>query len=209
MNSERQSGLAHTLESMGSRRWHVALARDGWLLIGARAFRLFGSGLVSVILAVYLAALGLPPATIGVVFTATLAGTAALTVAVAAIGDRVGRRRLLMLMGLLMLLAGVVFALTDALWLFMLAGFLGVITPGGGEVGSSLALEQAALAQVIPPVKRTSVYAWANLFASAAASPSAPSPPARCRLPNTRDSAVCPRTASLSGSMPPWALQSF
>lgn len=155
---------------MDSWHWYVTLNRDGRLLFVARALRLFGSGLVSVVLTVYLAALRLPPSAIGVVFTATLAGAAALTITVATIGDRVGRRRLLMLMGLLMVLAGVVFALTNALWLLILAGFVGVITPGGGEVGSSLALEQAALAQAIPPLKRTSVYAWANLIASAAAS---------------------------------------
>jgi MFS family permease len=155
---------------MARRPWQVNLIRDGWLLLAARALRLFGSGLVSVVLAVYLAALGLPPSAIGVVFTTTLAGTAALTITVAAAGDRVGRRRLLVLMGLLMALAGVVFAVTDRLWVLTLAGFVGVITPGGGEVGSSLALEQAALAQVIPPRRRTSIYAWANLIASAAAS---------------------------------------
>ena len=142
---------------------------DGRRLLAARALRLFAAGFVSAVLALYLTALELPPATIGAIFTTALIGSACLTTIVAAVADRVGRRRLLMLAGGLMALAGVVFAFTDALWLLLLAAFIGVISPGGGEVGSSLALEQAALAEALPATRRTAVFAWANLVASAAA----------------------------------------
>ena len=146
----------------------AALHADGWLLLASRGLRLFGAGSVSVVLAVYLAELGLALPLIGAIFTAALAGSAILTVIVTAIGDRVGRRRLLMLMGALMALSGLAFALTDVVWLLVLAAFIGVISPGGGDVGSSLALEQAALAQTVSPVHRTAVFAWGNLIASAA-----------------------------------------
>lgn len=144
------------------------LPPDGWRLLAARALRLFAAGFVSVILTLYLSALRLPPAAIGAVFTAALGGSALLTIVVAAVADRVGRRRLLMLAGGLVAFAGAAFALTDALWLLLLAAFIGVISPGGGEVGSSLALEQAALAETLPAARRTAVFAWANLVASAA-----------------------------------------
>ena len=146
----------------------ASLPTDSWLLLAARALRLFGIGLSSVILAVYLAALGLEPTVIGVIFTAALAGSVALTVVVTAVGDRVGRRRLLMGTGLLMTLSGAAFALTDAIWLLVVAAFVGVVSPGGSDVGSSLALEQAAMAQTVPPADRTAVYGWGNLVASAA-----------------------------------------
>jgi len=73
-----------------------------------------------------------------------------------------------MLTGVLMAFAGLVFALTDAVWLLLAAAFIGVISPGGGDVGSSLALEQAAMAETVRPVHRTAVFASGNLVASAA-----------------------------------------
>lgn len=146
----------------------ASLPADGWLLLGIRAVRLFGIGFTSVILAIHLAALGLAPATIGLIFTAALAGSVALTLAVTAIGDRVGRRRLLALTGVLMAISGVTFALTDAAWLLLIAAFVGVMSPGGSDVGSSLAREQATLAQVVRPGDRTAAFAWGNLVASLA-----------------------------------------
>lgn len=155
-----------------SARGRVALLSDfpadGWRLLATRALRLFAAGFVSIVLTLYLDALRLPPAAIGAIFTAALGGSALLTIIVAAVADRVGRRRLLMLAGGLMALAGAAFALTDALWLLLLAAFIGVISPGGGEVGSALALEQAALAETLPATRRTEVFAWANLVASGA-----------------------------------------
>jgi hypothetical protein len=67
-------------------------------------------------------------------------------------------------MGALVALAGLAFALTDVVWLLVLAAFIGVISPGGSDVGSSLALEQAALAQTGRPDPRTAVFAWGNLI---------------------------------------------
>ena len=146
----------------------AALPRDGWLLLGLRAVRLWGIGFTSIILAVHFAALGLAPATIGLIFTAALAGSVVLTLAVTVVGDRVGRRRLLALSGFLMALSGVTFALTDVAWLLLVAAFVGVMSPSGSDVGSSLALEQATLAQVVRPADRTAVFAWGNLVASLA-----------------------------------------
>ncbi|MCC6175273.1 MAG: MFS transporter [Chloroflexi bacterium] len=142
---------------------------DGWLLLATRALRLFAIGFVSVILAIYLAELGLGVATIGTIFTSTLAGSTVLTITVATVGDRFGRRRLLMLTAALMASAGLIFALTDSVWLLVIAAFIGVISPGGGDVGSALALEQAAMAQTVRGEHRTTVFAWGNLVASASA----------------------------------------
>lgn len=147
----------------------ATLSADGWLLLATRALRLFAIGFVSVILALYLAERGLGLAAIGTIFTAALAGSTVLTIAVAALGDRLGRRRLLMLTAALMASAGLIFALTDSIWLLVIAAFIGVISPGGGDVGSSLALEQAAMAQTVRDAHRTAVFAWGNLVASASA----------------------------------------
>ena len=62
-----------------------------------------------------------------------------------------------------MLLAGIVFAATSWLPLLILAGAIGVISPTGNEVGPFLAVEQAALTQTVPDVRRTATFAWYNL----------------------------------------------
>jgi MFS family permease len=42
----------------------------------------------------------------------------------------------------------------------------GVISPSGYEVGPFLSIEQAALSQIVPGEKRTSIFAWYNLVGS-------------------------------------------
>src|SRR5262245_20766680 len=82
--------------------------------------------------------------------------------------DRVGRRRMLILGASLMVVAGVLFAVTGNFWLLLLAAVVGVISPSGGEVGPFLAIEQASLSQIVPGQRRTDVYAWYNLVGSVA-----------------------------------------
>src|ERR1700738_3539533 len=85
--------------------------------------------------------------------------------------DRVGRRRILIAGAALMLLAGLLFALTNRLELLLIAAIIGVISPSGYEVGPFLPVEQAALSQMVPEEQRTQILAWYNLagsFATAA-----------------------------------------
>jgi MFS-type transporter involved in bile tolerance (Atg22 family) len=70
----------------------------------------------------------------------------------------------------LMVLAGLAFAFTRQLWLLVVAGTIGVISPSGQEVGPFLPIEQAALSQVVQDQSRTDVFAWytlAGAFATA------------------------------------------
>jgi MFS family permease len=64
--------------------------------------------------------------------------------------------------------AGVAFASTRQMWLLMMAGTVGVISPSGQEVGPFLPIEQAALSQVVPARDRTDVFAWYTLVGSIA-----------------------------------------
>jgi len=68
----------------------------------------------------------------------------------------------------LMAAAGLVFALTRNLWLLVLAGTVGVISPSGQEVGPFLSIEQAALSHVATDRTRTEVFAWYTLTGSLA-----------------------------------------
>ncbi|MEP7158440.1 MAG: hypothetical protein ABI797_03360, partial [Chloroflexota bacterium] len=73
-----------------------AFDRNGRIVLVARTLRSFGFGLNSVALGLYLSALGLRGEEIGLVLSAALAGTLLLTLVITLYGDRIGRRRLLM-----------------------------------------------------------------------------------------------------------------
>ena len=128
--------------------------------------RMFAYGFLAVALALYLAQVGLSAPQIGWLISFTLAGDAAISLWITTNADRIGRRRMLIAGALLMLLAGVVFVLTDNYVLLVAAAIIGVISPSGSEVGPFLAIEQAALTQLIPSGKRTSTFAWYNLLGS-------------------------------------------
>lgn len=145
---------------------NAGVRRDVALVFTTRAVRLFAYGFLSVILVLYLEAVGLTPARIGLLLSLTLAGDAVVSLAVTARADRMGRRRSLILGALLMCAAGALFASTTSFPLLLLAATLGVISPSGGEVGPFLAVEQVALAQTIAASKRTSAFAWYNVVGS-------------------------------------------
>jgi MFS family permease len=145
-----------------------AVPRDGWLLFLTRFVRLFAYGSLSVVLVFYLIAIGLTAAQTGLLLTLTLAGDTVVSLLLTTRADRVGRRRLLIVGALLMVAAGLTFAVTTSLFLLIVAGTIGVISPSGNEVGPFLPIEQAALAQVVPATTRTEVFAWYTLAGSLA-----------------------------------------
>jgi MFS family permease len=139
------------------------LDRDGRLLFATRTLRMFGYGFLAVVLVLYLAAIGLTPAAIGIVLTLTLVGDTVISLWLTTNADRLGRRRVLVVGCLLMMVAGVVFAYTSWLPLLVLAGTIGVLSPTGNEVGPFLAVEQASLSQGVGDARRTSTFAWYNV----------------------------------------------
>jgi MFS family permease len=147
------------------------LTTDGSILFGTRIIRMFAYGFLSVVLVLYLVQLGLSPGLIGLLLSLTLIGDAAISLWLTTTADRAGRRRVLIAGAGLMLFAGVLFALTDRVELLLITAIIGVISPSGYEVGPFLAVEQAALSQIVPDELRTHVFAWYNLagsFATAA-----------------------------------------
>lgn len=142
------------------------LGRDARLIFATRATRMFGYGLVSVVLVLYLAAIGVSAPAIGLLLALTLAGDAVISLWLTTHADRVGRRRVLLVGALLMLAAGVVFAVTDVFVVLAIAATIGVISPSGNEVGPFLAVEQASLAETTPSSERTRIFGWFNLVGS-------------------------------------------
>jgi MFS family permease len=145
-----------------------SLDADGRLLFATRFVRLFAYGALSVVLVLYLVSLGLTESDTGVLLTATLLGDTLVSLVLTTQADRIGRRRTLIAGALLMAAAGIAFAFTRRMWLLVIAGTIGVISPSGQEVGPFLSIEQAALSQVVPGRLRTDVFAWYTLAGSLA-----------------------------------------
>ncbi len=139
------------------------LSADGRLLFCTRIVRLFAYGFLSVILVLYLVQVGLTETQVGLLLSLTLVGDTLISLWLTTVADRVGRRRVLIVGTILMILAGVLFALTRNFFLLLVAATIGVISPSGYEVGPFLSVEQAALSQIIPDELRTRIFAWYNL----------------------------------------------
>ena len=138
------------------------------LLFVTRVVRLLAYGSMSVVLVLYLDALGLNEQEIGVLLTMTLLGDTAISLWITTAADRAGRKRMLLLGAVLMVLGGIVFALTSSFVLLLSAATIGVLSPSGNEVGPFLAIEQAALTQNVASEHRTQVFAWYHLAGSLA-----------------------------------------
>jgi len=146
-----------------------SLGFDGRLLFATRFIRLFAYGGLSVVLVLYLVGLGLSESDTGLLLTCTLLGDTCISLYLTTQAERIGRRRMLIIGAALMAAAGVAFALTSRMWLLVVAGTIGVISPSGQEVGPFLSIEQAALSQVVTDRNRTHVFAWYTMAGSLAA----------------------------------------
>lgn len=142
------------------------MTRDRKLLFATCGVRTFAYGCLSVVLGLYLAAIGLNATTIGLVFSTALAGGALLTMAFSTVADRFGRRKVLLVSAGLMAMAGLAYATTTSLVVLVAASIVGSISPSGKDVGPFLSIEQAALPQTSRDERRTDVFAAYNLVAS-------------------------------------------
>jgi len=142
------------------------LSPDGNFLFITRIARMFGYGFLSVVLVLYLEQVGLSQVRIGLLLTLTLIGDTIISLWITTNADRIGRRRMLIVGALLMVFAGILFAVTRNFVFLLIAATIGVISPSGYEVGPFLSIEQAALSQIVPNERRTQIFAWYNLVGS-------------------------------------------
>ncbi|MCH8338130.1 MAG: MFS transporter [Chloroflexi bacterium] len=143
------------------------LTRDGWLVLASKGTRSFGYGFLSVILGLYLDEVGFSPVEVGFILTATLVGSALLTGVVISRADRLGRRRMLMVSSGLMALSGIIFAVTQAPWLMLVAALTGTISPTSGEVGPFETIEAAILPQTSSEKTRNRAFGLYNSVGAA------------------------------------------
>ena len=128
----------------------AALPLDARSLLAAQGLRAAGYGLSAVLLGTTLHNFGLPAAQVGLVLAAVVAGTVLSSVAIGAYADRFGRRRCYQVLWLMLAVSGVVFSLTDRVWLLVLPALTGALSTEVVESGPFTTLEQAMLAAAVP-----------------------------------------------------------
>jgi len=129
-----------------------------------RGLRGFADGVVSVLLASYLLHLGFDSVQVGALVTATLLGSALLTIAVGIGGGGVSPRHVLLGASGLMAATGLAFAGLRTFWPLMLVAFIGTLNPSAGDVSVFLPTEQALLAQTGSSREATARFAWYNVL---------------------------------------------
>lgn len=130
-----------------------------------RAIRGLADGFVSVLLAQYLVGLGFSPVEVGAIVTGTLLGSAAMTLLFGLRAHRVNLRTLLLAASGIMAMTGIGFASVVWFWPLLLVAVVGTLNPSAGDVSVFLPAEQAYLADAVPAVDRSRVYATYNVGA--------------------------------------------
>lgn len=138
-------------------------------LFAARALRDFGDSFVAILLPAYLLALGFTPLAVGVLATASLLGSACLTIGAGLLGVRYDYRRLLLTAAGLMVLTGFAFAASRDYAVLLVVAFAGTINPSAGNVSVFVPLEHAALAHEAADADRTRMFARYSLAGALAA----------------------------------------
>ncbi|MGF9760356.1 MFS transporter [Microvirga sp. 0TCS3.31] len=128
-------------------------------VLWARSLRAFGDGYVAILLPLHLSRLGYDAFGVGVISTATLLGSALLTLAIGLVAYRILRRRALLAAGLLMAVTGLGFAGLEGFWALLVIAFVGTLNPSGGDVSIFLPLEHTVIAHVVADEERTAVFA--------------------------------------------------
>jgi MFS family permease len=141
---------------------------DILLLYAARGVRGFGDGFAIIILPAYLSAIGFSPGQIGIVASASLLGTALLTLAIGFIAPRHDLRKLLLGGAVLMACTGLAFPNFDAFVLIAIVAFAGTVNPSTGDLGVLVPLEHAMLAHGAPDHERTRTFARYSLIGALA-----------------------------------------
>jgi MFS family permease len=136
---------------------------DAKRLVWAKGLRAVGDGYVSILLPAYLMALGHSPFAVGVLTTATLLGSASLTLLTGLTISRFGHRRALLAASALMILTGLGFASVEAFWPLLLVAFVGTLNPSSGDVSVFLPMEQSLLTRSVADRDRTDLFARYSL----------------------------------------------
>ena len=144
----------------------VSATADARRVLAVRGLRAFTDGYTAVLLPLYLSALGFSAIEIGAIGTATLLGSALLTLALGFWFTRIRRRALVLAAALLMTGTGLGFAGLTEFWPLVAIAFIGTLNPSSGDVSVFYALEQTLIAESVAPAERTALFARYSLVGS-------------------------------------------
>ncbi|KAF1343857.1 major facilitator superfamily domain-containing protein [Delphinella strobiligena] len=133
---------------------------DTKLLCMQRFVRFFAYGSTTLILAAFLSELGNSDSRIGLFMTLTLVGDVVISFILTCYADALGRKTVLRIGSLLMVVSGIAFAFTNNFFILLAAAIFGVISPSGNEVGPFRAVEESTLAHLTPEAARSDIFAW-------------------------------------------------
>src|SRR5918992_1090309 len=140
------------------------LHRDAKLLMAARGIRAFAFSYLNVVFAIYLDSLGYSTMMIGVIFTIAYLSSALLTAVWGYLSDRLGRRKILMLLAVLTIVSNVILIYFTGLFFILSAVIIANVgaggTGGGGSGGGPFnPVEEALLAEKCQPENRNQIFA--------------------------------------------------
>jgi MFS family permease len=162
----------HTVSLAGRMsRWLLPAGADraARLLLASRGLRGFCDGFIAVLLPAYLLALGFARIDVGLISTATLAGSAVATIAVGVLANRFAARRMFMFAAVLMAATGLGFAGLSSLLPLLIVAFVGTLNPSSGDVSLFLPLEHSRLAGMATGDARTALFARYSLIGAVSA----------------------------------------
>jgi len=139
-----------------------------WLRNSLTLTKARGDGFVAVLLPAYLLALGFDALQVGVIATASLLGSALLTIGVGVFATRYDRRQLLLAAASLMIATGVAFTVVHDFALLLVVAFAGTINTSAGSVSVFVPLEHAALTREVIDTTRTKMFARYSLVGALA-----------------------------------------
>jgi len=138
----------------------TASDRDRRILYAAALLRAAACGMVGVVLGLHLAVRGFEPAETGALIGVGLGGAAVGALIVTLAGDRLGRRRTLIVLSVLGAAGGAGVAVARAHALLFAAAFVGMVNGMGRGRGAALILDQAILPATTDDRGRTHAFAW-------------------------------------------------
>jgi len=140
------------------------LHRDAKLLMASRGIRAFAFSYLNIVFAIYLDRLGYSTVTVGVIFSVAYISSALLTAVWGYLSDRIGRRKILMLLALLTIVSNVILIYFTSLVFILSAVIIASVGAGGSGGGGSGGgpfnpVEEALLAEKCQPETRNQIFA--------------------------------------------------
>jgi MFS family permease len=137
---------------------------DAKLLMASRGIRAFAFSYLNIVFAIYLDRLGYSTVTVGVIFSVAYISSAFVTAVWGYLSDRIGRRKILMLLALLTIVSNVILIYFTSLVFILAAVIIANVGAGGSGGGGSGGgpfnpVEEALLAEKCQPENRNQIFA--------------------------------------------------